>query len=86
VQALPVCGHPANGGRAMTVGRKPYRGPLLAPAPPPTPASGMPPNRFPAPDSGAALMVLIGSGAAWLGAAAGSDQVVGTDSLPTEAA
>jgi hypothetical protein len=38
--------YPAKGGRAMTVGRNPYRAPDDAP-PMPGPASGMPPSRFP---------------------------------------
>lgn len=56
--------YPANGGRAMMVGRNPYLGPAPA-APAPIPARGMPPNRFPAPATSglAALMVLTGNGA-----------------------
>lgn len=55
-------GYPPRGGRAMTVGRNPYRGPAPLPPPAPAPASGMPPSRFPGPPaaSGAALMLLTG--------------------------
>ena len=42
--------YPAKGGRAMTVGRNPYRAPDDAP-PMPGPASGVPPSRFPGPRS-----------------------------------
>ncbi len=77
--------YPAKGGRAMTVGRNPYRGPAPACVPLPIPASGIPPSRFPGPPaaSGAALMVLTGT-AAWpsAGAAPAPVHATGTDNLP----
>src|ERR1700758_818877 len=83
----PAAGYPAAGGRAMTVGRNPYRGPVPAP-PAAVPASGMPPSRFPGPPaSGAALTLLTGMAVAW-GATAWTfpAHVAGTDSLPIEVA
>src|ERR1700752_2982471 len=80
--------YPPRGGRAMTVGRNPYRGPAPPAPPEPTPASGMPPSRFPGPPaaSGAALMLLTGTACAAAAAGAAPDQETGTDNLPIEPA
>src|SRR5438270_9161046 len=72
----------------MTVGRNPYRGPAPLEAPEPTPASGMPPSRFPGPPaaSGAALTVLTSCGATWPVGPTFPVHETGTDSLPIEPA
>src|ERR1700735_1052995 len=78
-----VSDQPAKGGRAMTVGRKPYLGPAAPCAPPPMPASGIPPSRLPGPPaaSAAALMLLTGMACPSV-ETAGAFQDTGTESLP----
>src|SRR6202161_1089146 len=67
-----VSDQPAKGGRAMTVGRKPYLGPAPpCPAPPIPPASGMPPSRVAGPPGarGGGGKAVLGAAAAVSGAA-----------------
>ncbi len=72
------CSYAGKGGRAITVGRNPYRGPAPA-APAPTPASAMPPSRFPAPTASGVWL----PGGEWAGHDGGFEPISGTNAGPT---